>query len=215
MRTYITDEQITDIEGVFNQYLSPEYIANIKRISKRYGIEFNHDTKTNMNLFYSMVITEIDNLPYNDYWKKDLNRRNLNWNNNDHSKGVPMELMPTVQNYMELRGYMDDYQFFARNNTRELEDYLARLARELKIEIAIPELIELYPNFKKHLNKFSKQNCDKEAIEQTKNILSIIEKMYGGEFLKVNAVLGTYTDLMIKGKDKEEIFDSIHYIINK
>jgi hypothetical protein len=215
MKTYITEEQINEIERVLNQYISPEYIANIKRINKRYGIEFNHDTKTNMQLFYSMVIREIDNLPYTDYWKKDLNRRNLHWNNNDHSKGVSMELLPTIQNYMEIKGYVEDYQYFVINNTTELEDYLSRVEREFKVKLTIPELIDLQPNFKKLLNKFSKQNCDKEAIEQTKNILSIIDKMYGGEFLKVNAVLGTYTDLMIKGKSKEEIFDSIHCIINK
>ncbi|MBK9359232.1 MAG: hypothetical protein IPN08_17985 [Bacteroidales bacterium] len=215
MKTYITEEQLNDIDRTLNQLISPEHIARIKQLKSKYGLDFCHDRKTNMQMFYLMVIREIDSLPMNDKWKASLSNRNLYWNNNDHSNGVTLELKPTISNYMDIKGYNSDYEYLANYSTNDLEFYLNQLSRTLKTNITISDIIKVYPDIRGYFSRFTKQHCDKDALKYTKKICEIIDKIYGGEFLTVHSVMGTYTELMQKGKPQEDIFDAIHNLIHK
>ena len=215
MKTYITENQVNEITSVLEQLITSEHLTKIKELKKKYDIDFVYDRRTNMNLFFMKMVNEIDAIPNTNDWKKNLNRYNLFWNTSDHSKGVTIECQPTVINFMHLKGYIEDYNYIQNYNTRELENYLGNFIRTYKIpNVKVNEVIEIAPNFKKYFSQFTKKFADKQAIDYTSKIISIIESMYKDEILTVEFVKPFYIDAIRKGKSKDEIFDQIHNTIN-
>lgn len=215
MKNYITEQQVNEIIIVLEALIKPEHLSKIKELKKKYDLNLIHDRRTNMNLFYLKMIKEIDLLPYTDIWKNNLNRYNLFWKEGDHSKGVTVESQPTVYNYIHYKGYTEDYNYLANNETRNLEDYLSGLKAQYKIpNMKVNEVIEIAPNYKKYFSQFTKQYTDKEALQRTEKIIGIIESMYKDEILTVEYAKGLYMEAIRKGNSKDEIFDTIHNTIN-
>lgn len=216
MKTYITEQTINDIADTIKRYITPEAISILKRISKKHNIEFNHNKQTNVNLLWLKVIQEIDSLPLTDTWKTSLSKRNLFWNNENHSTGVTLPLVPTVKDYMSMKGYLDDYETLSKFETKELEEYLYHISRVNNIpSIRIEDMINSYPDFKEPLKQYSKKYADKEALKYTEKIINIIDDVFKGEFVAVNKVYGTYKELVYKEASKEDMFDIIHAVLHK
>lgn len=216
MKTYITEKSVNSICEVVKQYITPEVISNLKRISKKYNIEFNHNRQSNMNLFWLKAIQEIDSLPLTDSWKSSLSKRNLFWNNENHTTGVTLPLVATVKDYMSVKGYTEDFNILSKFNTKELEEYLYHISRVENIPtIPIEDLINSYPDFKEPLKKYTKKYADKEALKYTGKIINIIEDIFKGEFIAVNKIYGTYKELIQEEATEEEMFDKLHAILHK
>ncbi|MHC1776246.1 MAG: hypothetical protein AB9834_12645 [Lentimicrobium sp.] len=216
MKTYLTENEIVSYSETLTGMITKERVNKLKELSNRYNIEFNHLRKTNLHLFYMNVINEIDALPTNSPFKRTLGARQMYWDNNDHSKGVELPLKPTIDLYMDIKGYADDYNYLALFDTSNIELFLDwTLGRQHSIKLTIEDLFNAYPNFENLLRQWDKRNADKEALKYTEKLFNIIEQMFQGEFITVMSVMPVLLESIRKGKDKETIFDEVHHLIHK
>lgn len=208
MKTYITDSQIDLIVQNIESYITPELRAKLKELKKKYGIEFYHDRQTNMNLFWLMVIDEIDKLPSTDYYKQSLISADL-WNVHKNRNDV-------IFKYMDIKGYKEDYKYLSNLQTRDLEFYIEwEIMRKYYLPaIKISELLKM-DNYRKHYQQYSKQYADKEALEYTTKLKGMIDSIYLGlsdtERVNLDAKMWHYLSL----KPDLRNFDTLHTLLHK
>lgn len=206
MKTYITEEQLTKIDETIKLLITDKLLIKLKELKKKYGIEFYYDRQTNMNLFWKMVIDEIDNLPNTNHYKQSLIASNL-WDINKNRNDV-------ILKYMVIKGYETDYKFLQQWQTTDLEFFIEwELQRKYLLpRISIADLLRM-DNYKKHFQQYTKKYCDKEALDYTTKVLSHIDSLYTGltreEQFKLLAIIGQYTH------NPEMTFDQIHYELHK
>ncbi len=206
MKTYITEEQLTKIDESIKLLITDKLLIKLKELKKKYGIEFYYDRLTNMNLFWKMVIDEIDNLPNTNHYKQSLIASNL-WDINKNRNDV-------IFKYMAIKGYETDYTFLQQWQTTDLECFIEwELQRKYLLpRISIEDLLRM-DNYKKHFQQYTKKYCDKEALDYTTKLLSLIDSLYNDltreEQFKLLVIIGQYTH------NPEMTFDQIHYELHK
>lgn len=210
MKTFLPESKIKDFAEFAATYVSREHIDMISEYKRKYNLDIIHTRQKNVNLFFLMVVAEIDNLPHTHPFRQSLSARGLRWDNRDHSEGTELPLWDTVHKYMEYKGYVSDYERLMQLNTLNIEQWLNDIQSQYAIRITIEELLNAYPNFEQFFKKFGKSHADKQAIKRTEKLFQILEDMYQGEFRTVYAIIPMVHNMVVNGYSQEDIFAEIH-----
>jgi len=203
-KTYIPEKQIAVEITTLNQILPEGTKTQINKIASKTGLNLYHRSKMeNMSKFWLKTIAEMDALPVADPWRKQM-QEHFAWNNRTEAK--------YILEYMDHAGTRKEYQTVCAWDPRELVFYLGHIADKYHLpQITVEECFKL--ETKSLFTSYSKSNCDKAALDLTKNTIKALDSLFADADADMRFRIQNVVNIYLNSDTVD--FDQIHEIINQ
>ncbi|KAF0195660.1 MAG: hypothetical protein FD166_2833 [Bacteroidetes bacterium] len=211
-KSYVTESSIKGFQAEINKAVSPADINRLLKIAEKYGIEFGGEMRVNLNRWWRAILPEMDKLPDNDPFKKELvSVSRWQFRKDD---------LTIILDFIRHTKRTDEHKFISSPMWSELQLKLIELTDKHNLpSIGAATYISLRGNVQSYYTPYLKVNADKGAIQFTESLKASIDKAFKGLALEdktatIYALL-EYINYPLNNGGREMDTDTLHNIIFK
>lgn len=205
MKTYITEKKAKEGVQKLNNLINVDDLKEIKRIEQKYDILFTRNRRTNMQIFWTMVIGKMNALPESDKFRRNLSRRG-DWELRNETRN-------TIFDFMDYINCAEDYSFITKWDTSLLHVFIEyTLPDEFHIhDITLQDILAI-GDYSKFFDSYLKKNCDKNALSVTAKMQAEFDSLLKG--LTPDEKSGIINLFSQYAFSENMDFDTLHHLIH-